>query len=70
MYHENDGEKCDYTICGDRDEYLKEHPEYHDEYGYSDLKAPPVSRIFRLPAKFGDSVMKMQIVRLDFGGAL
>lgn len=38
--------------------------------GYSDLKAPSVSRIFRLPAKFGDSVMKMQIVRLDFGGAL
>lgn len=28
------GDKCDYTICGDRDEYLKEHPEYRDEYGY------------------------------------
>ena len=28
------GEKCDYTICGDRDEYLKEHPEYRDESGY------------------------------------
>lgn len=28
------GEKCDYTICGDRDEYLKEHPEYRDKYGY------------------------------------
>lgn len=28
------GEKCDYTICGDRDEYLKEHAEYRDEYGY------------------------------------
>lgn len=22
---------CDYTICGDRDEYIKEHPEYVDE---------------------------------------
>ena len=28
------GEKCDYTICGDRDPYLKEHPEYRDEAGY------------------------------------
>lgn len=28
------GCKCDYTICGDRDEYLKEHPEYVDEAGF------------------------------------
>ena len=28
------GDRCDYTICGDRDEYLKEHPEYRDEAGY------------------------------------
>ena len=28
------GCKCDYTICGDRDEYLKAHPEYRDEAGY------------------------------------
>lgn len=28
------GDKCDYTICGDRDEYLKEHPKYRDEHGY------------------------------------
>ncbi len=28
------GEKCDYTICGDHDEYLKRHPEYRDENGY------------------------------------
>ena len=28
------GDKCDYTICGDRDEYLKNHPEYRDEEGY------------------------------------
>ncbi len=28
------GSKCDYTICGDRDEYLKFHPEYRDEAGY------------------------------------
>ena len=26
--------KRDYTICGDRDEYLKEHPEYVDEAGF------------------------------------
>lgn len=30
----SNGYKCDYTICGDRDEYLKEHPEYRDEAGY------------------------------------
>ena len=28
------GCKCDYTICGDHDPYLKEHPEYRDENGY------------------------------------
>ena len=28
------GCKCDYTICGDKDPYLKEHPEYRDEQGY------------------------------------
>ena len=28
------GCKCDYTICGDRDPYLKDHPEYVDENGY------------------------------------
>ena len=25
------GCKCDYTICGDKDPYVKEHPEYRDE---------------------------------------
>lgn len=29
-----DGCKCDYTICGDRDEYPKAHPEYVDEQGF------------------------------------
>ena len=28
------GCKCDYTICGDQDPYVKEHPEYRDENGY------------------------------------
>ena len=28
------GCKCDYTICGDRDAYLKAHPEYRDAQGY------------------------------------
>lgn len=27
------GDYCDYTICGDRDPYLREHPEYRDELG-------------------------------------
>ena len=30
----SNGCKCDYTICGDQDPYLKEHPEYCDEMGY------------------------------------
>ncbi len=30
----SNGCKCDYTICGDKDEYVKEHPEYKDEAGY------------------------------------
>ena len=29
-----DGDRCDYAICGDRDAYIKEHPEYRDEAGY------------------------------------
>ena len=29
-----DGCRCDYTICGDKDPYLKEHPEYRDAAGY------------------------------------
>ena len=28
------GCKCDFTICGDKDPYQKEHPEYRDEKGY------------------------------------
>ena len=28
------GCRCDYTICGDKDPYVKEHPEYRDENGY------------------------------------
>ncbi len=35
--------------------------------GYSDLRDPSVSKIFRLLAKIGDGMMKMKIVRLDFG---
>ena len=57
-----DGCRCDYTICGDKDPYLKEHPEYND------LKDPSVSGFFRFLARVGDGVMKMQIVRIKFGG--
>lgn len=28
------GDRCDYAICGDWDEYCKAHPEYRDEAGY------------------------------------
>ena len=30
----SNGCRCDYTICGDKDGYLKDHPEYRDEAGY------------------------------------
>lgn len=30
----SNGCKCDYTICGDKDPYVKAHPEYRDEAGY------------------------------------
>ena len=30
----SNGCKCDYTICGNQDAYLKAHPEYRDEAGY------------------------------------
>ena len=36
--------------------------------GYNDLKAPSVSGFFRFLAKIGDSGMKMQIVKIGFGG--
>ena len=34
--------------------------------GYSNLKDPSVSGLFRLLARVGDGAMGMQIVRLDF----
>ena len=34
--------------------------------GYNDLKDPSVPGLFRLMAKVGDGLMKMQIVRMDF----
>ncbi len=30
----SNGCKCDYTICGDRDNYPEQYPEYRDEAGY------------------------------------
>ena len=38
--------------------------------GYNDLKDPSVSGLFRFLAKLGDEMMKMQIVKIGFGGAL
>ena len=29
-----DGDKCDYMMCGDKDEYASAHPEYRDEAGF------------------------------------
>lgn len=37
--------------------------------GYHDLKDPSVSGFFRFLAKVGDRMMKMQIVKIGFGGA-
>ena len=36
--------------------------------GYNDLRAPSVSGFFRFLAKVGDRGMKMQIVKIEFGG--
>ena len=36
--------------------------------GYNDLKDPSVSGFFRFLAKVGDGMMKMQIVKIGFGG--
>ena len=36
--------------------------------GYNDLHDPSVSGFFRFLARVGDGVMKMQIVRIKFGG--
>ena len=36
--------------------------------GYSDLKDPSVSGFFRFLARIGDNGMKMQIVKIGFGG--
>ena len=36
--------------------------------GYNDLKGPSVSGFFRFLARVGDGMMKMQIVRIKFGG--
>lgn len=30
----SNGCRCDYTICGDRDAWCQEYPEYRDEAGY------------------------------------
>ena len=30
----SNGDKCDYTICGDQDPYCSQYPEYVDEQGY------------------------------------
>ena len=38
--------------------------------GYNDLKDPSVSGFFRFLAKVGDGGMKMQIVKIGFGGKL
>ena len=37
--------------------------------GYNDLKDPSVSGFFRFLAKVGDGMMKMQIVKIGWGGA-
>lgn len=34
--------------------------------GYSELRDPSVNGFFRLLAKLGDGMMKMQIVKIEF----
>mgnify|MGYP001364892437 CR=1 FL=1 len=38
--------------------------------GYNDLRDPSVSGFFRFLARVGDNGMKMQIVKIGFGGKL
>ena len=38
--------------------------------GYNDLKDPSVGGFFRFLAKVGDNGMKMQVVKIEFGGKL
>ena len=38
--------------------------------GYNDLRDPSVSGFFRFLSKVGDGMMKMQIVKIDFGGKI
>ena len=38
--------------------------------GYNDLKTPSVSGFFRFLSKVGNGMMKMRIVRIDFGGKI
>lgn len=38
--------------------------------GYNDLMDPSVSGFFRFLAKVGDGIMKMQIVKIEFGGVI
>ena len=37
--------------------------------GYNDLKGPSVSGFFRFLSRVGDNTMKMQIVKIEWGGA-
>ena len=36
--------------------------------GYNDLKDPSVSGFFRFLSRIGDRMMRMQIVKIGFGG--
>ena len=36
--------------------------------GYHNLKDPSVSSFFRFLARVGDGMMKMQIIKIEFGG--
>ena len=38
--------------------------------GYNDLRDPSVSGFFRFLSKVGDGMMKMQIVKIGFGGKI
>ena len=37
--------------------------------GYHDLRDPAIRKSYRLLARIGDGLMRMQIVRLEFPGA-
>ena len=60
--------KGSYFEFGSIEDHFKYRQAVMKAYPYNDLKDPSVSGFFRFLAKVGDGMMKMQIVKIRFGG--